>query len=68
MIEHYLPNKNESTTVPKFQLSPQLNTALASAKNFKTPPNELVRGAQLEFISLDGQGHQKYPQTLSKNL
>ena len=28
MIEHYLPNKNESATVPKFQLSLQLNTAL----------------------------------------
>jgi len=28
MIEHYLPNKNENATVPKFQLSLQLNTAL----------------------------------------
>ena len=28
MIEHYLSNKNESATILKFQLSPQLNTGL----------------------------------------
>ena len=67
MIKHYLPIKNESATVPKFQFSLQLNTAYIGLVKNETlgfavisPPSAvLCRGrrqhetTRIKFIRLD---------------